>query len=335
MDKMLRPYDFILTKEDFLFVVKNYEEFDGLIIASPKYAPYRLAKIKFRGKTWQMLGNEWSRINNPLDSSSCTLENLIPYLKCHERTADGFRISKQDIKEVFSAKDGITRLIYQESEERQNRIRKSTRNLVNFLGRVMPEDNFGLTGSSLFGGEIDDFSDIDLVVYSSDSYKLMSELLKRSRLPEIHFRTFKEWEEFYEKYGVVTPISKEQFARHMVHKYDQFLIEGTPVSVFAVRNNKDMNLYLLYKNTNIKFGDYIELEARVSDDSESMFLPSFYEIYNDSKYYVYNENRAFLFQAQTHDRVIVRGEFGDDLEGKKWIKITPNNKGFILKVDEK
>jgi len=332
---MLRPYDFILTKEDFLFVVKNYEEFDGFVIASPKYAPYRLAKIKFRGKTWRMLGDEWSRINNPVDTTSRILEDIIPYLKDYEQTVDGFRISRQDIKEVFSAKDSITRLIYQESEERQNRIRKSTKKLVNFLGEIIPEDSLGLTGSSLFGGEIEDFSDIDLVVYGSDSYKLMSEFLKESHLSEIHFRTFKEWKEFYEKYGVVTPISKEQFAKHMVHKYDQFLMEETPVSVFAVRNNNDMKLYSLYKNAKIEFGDYIELEARVSDDSESIFLPSFYRIYNDNKYYVYNENRAFLFQAETNDRIAVSGEFGNDLEGNKWIKITPNNKGFILKVDEK
>jgi predicted nucleotidyltransferase len=331
---MLRPYDFILTKENFLFVVKNYEEFDGSVIASPKYAPYRLAKIRFRGKTWQMLGDKWSRINNPIDPTSRISENLTSYLKDYEQTVDGLRISRQDIKEIFRAKDGITRLIYQESEEKQNRIRKSTKKIVNFLREVVQEDNLGLTGSSLFGGEIEDFSDIDLLVYGSDSYKLMSKFLKGSHLSEIRFRTFKEWEEFYERYGVVAPVSKEQFARHMTHKYDQFLIGETPVSVFAVRNDTDMKLYSLYKNKKDEFGGHIELEGRVSDDSESMFLPSFYKIDND-KCYIYNDNRAFLFQAQTYDRVIISGEFGNDLQGNKWIRITPNNRGFILKVDEK
>lgn len=73
------------------------------------------------------------------------------------------------------------------------------------------------------------------------------------------------------------------------------------------------------------------MEARISDDSESMFLPSFYEIETvGCRYYIYNEDRAFIFQAQTGDRVIVSGEFGN-----RWIKITPNNKGFILRIDKK
>lgn len=140
---MLRPYDFILTKEDFLFVVKNYEEFDGYIIASPKYDPYRLAKTRFREKTWKMLGDEWSRINNPLDPTSSISENLSYYLKDYKQTVDGFIISRQDIKEIFRAKDGISRLIYEESEEKQNRIRKNTRKISNFLLNVIQEDNLG------------------------------------------------------------------------------------------------------------------------------------------------------------------------------------------------
>lgn len=334
---MLRPYDFILTKENFLFIVKNYEEVDGFIIAAPKYAPYKLARIKFRGKTWQMLGDEWSRINNPLNPTSNIPDNFSYYLKDYEQTEGGFRISRRDIEEIFHAKDRINQLIYQENEESQNRIRKTTRKLVNFLREVVQEGNLGLTGSSLFRGEIEDFSDIDLVVYGSDSYKIMSESLKKRPISEIRFRTHKEWKEFYEKYDVVASVTKEQFARHMIYKYDQFLMGEIPVSVFAVRSRDDMGLYLLYKNSKIEFEDNIELEAIVNDDSESMFLPSFYLVCDDknNKYYVYNENRAFLFQAQTNNRIIIKGESGDDSEGNKWIKITPNNNGFILRVDEK
>ena len=327
---MLRPYDIILTKENFLFVVKNHEEFDRLIIASPKYAPYGLAKTKFMGKTWQMLGEEWSRINNPLDPTSNVSEGILFYLKDYEQTKEGFRIGRGDIKKTFSAKDGITRLICRHPES-QNKIRNSAKRLVNFLGRAVSPDNLGLTGSSLFGGEIEDFSDIDLVVYGSGSYKLMSEFLKGSSLPGVRFRTINEWEEFYGKYNVLTSIGKKQFAEQMVQKYDQFLIDGIPVSVFAVRNNNDMKMQLLHKNAKINFRVYAKLEATVTDDSESMFLPSFYEISNCGKYYVYNENRAFIFQAQKDYRVFVRGELGDDLEGNKWIRVNVKNGGYLVK----
>lgn len=333
---MLTPYDFILTKENFLFVVRNYEEIDGFVIASPKYVPYQLAKTRFREKTWQMLGEEWSRINNPLDPIPNTPDNVLHYLRDYEQTSNGFKIRGKDIKNKFKAKEGIARLLYSGSEWKQSKIKNHTRRLVKFLIRTTSKSNLGLTGSSLFDGEIEDFSDIDLVVYGSDQYKRISESLRNNPIPEIHFRTLKEWEGFYDHYGVMTSISKEQFARHMSHKYDQLLIGGIPVSIFAVRNRPDMNFYLAHKKANIEYGDYIELEARVSDDSESMFLPSFYEIDNGNiRYRVYNENRSFLFQAGINDKIIVKGEHGIDPKRDNWINITPHNKGFILRADEK
>lgn len=327
---MLRPYDFILTKEDLLFVVKNHEEFDGSIIASPKYAPYRLAKIKFMGKTWQMLGEKWSRINNPLNPSSNIPEEIRHFLSDYKKSEENYIITEKNIKDIFYAKDGIDNLLHQESKK-QNITRQNTKKLVNLLGSIVPSYKLGLTGSSLFKGEIDNFSDIDLIVYSSDCYKKISAFLAKTRNPEISFRDKEEWQRFYEQYDVVAPISKEEFARHMITKYDQFFINNIPVSLFAVRSNKDMNLSLLYKNAKIKFEDYIELESRVSDDSESMFLPSFYKIDDKNKYFICNENRAFISQAKTNERVIVGGELGNDSKGKKWIKINVKNGGYLVK----
>ena len=192
---MLRPYDFVLTKENFLFMVRNYPEIDGQILASPKYIPYKLVKTKFMGHTWKMLGEEWSRINNPLDPNYEIQKEVLAHLNKYKLNDNNFLIEKPEIEKEFLASKGVEKIML-ESEIEQNHTRRKIRKLIDLLKDATPIQSLGLTGSSLFRGEIDGFSDIDLVVYGSDSYKKLSSFLEHSSNPQIHFRTKREWENF-------------------------------------------------------------------------------------------------------------------------------------------
>jgi len=338
MRKVLAPHDFILTKENFLFLVKNYEEFDGYIIGAPKYIPYRLARIKFRGKTWWMLGKRWSRINNPLDSTSFIPRNITSYFKNYKQTRNGFKIERLDIKEIFRAKEGVKKLLYEKDKGNQaiksnSKIRATTKTLVNLLKEVVPENRLGLTGSSLFGGEMDDFSDIDLVIYGSKNYTKAINHLKRQTKINVHFRTIKEWEDFYERYNVNCCLNKHEFAIHMIEKGDQILVENIPVTIFAVREYpKDFKIFSHYLGNNPRPLERITAEGVIIDDSESMFLPANYLIKLDERREIgiYTDNRAFISQARTGEKVIVSGLLMKGMHNK-WIYV--DREGYIKKVN--
>jgi predicted nucleotidyltransferase len=302
---MLEPYDFVLSTDDFLFVVKNYENVDKCVIALPKYIPYKLTKIKFMGHYWKMLGGQWSRISNFSELITAPGNNF-PYFSKYKICDGGFLIKKKNIKRIFKAKQGIKQILT-EKEKQQNKIRKTSATLIKILKKATSEKNLGLTGSSLLKGEIENFSDIDLVVYGSKAYKKISKFLKSTKIAEIHLRTKKEWKNFYEHYKVISPMSKEKFASHALSKCDQFIILGTPATIFAVRSNSDMKLYLKHKKSKITKIKSITINAVVSDDKESMFLPSIYQIKTEGygKCLIYNQNRSFIFQAQKGDKCVV------------------------------
>ena len=295
---MLRPHDLILTHDKIIFVVQNYEALDGYVIALPKYAPYQLAQTKFKGQTWRMLGNEWSRINNPLDPASTPSAHIKPRLLNYRQIKYGYLIDESSINQKFYGNDAVRQTLA-ESMRDQNHVRQQTSTLLNLLRDVVGETNLGLTGSSALRGEIDGFSDIDILVYGFIAYNAMARFFRYSSPSYITWRTLADWEKFYDDYKVICGFGRRAFARHMIDKYDQFIIDGVSVSVFAVRNSEDMKWYQLNKKERRRSLGNIKVEGIVVDDSESMFMPSFYEILTSENqtFVIRNDCRAYLFQA--------------------------------------
>jgi predicted nucleotidyltransferase len=326
---MLRPFDYVLARNGLLFVVNNHEERDGHIVAVPKYAPFRFEPQKFQGKTWHMLKDEWSRVSDLFASSTSLSARLQNRMRDLQSCAGGYLLSRADIVEIFRATDGLVRLQARPNSS-ETSISRAANRLIDLAKEAVPLHALGLTGSLLFGGEIEDFSDIDLVVYGSEHYLALADHLRRQTSSAVRFRTIREWKEFHDRFTVRSNLTREEFAHHMANKADQIYFDTIPVSIFAVRSYPADFEHL--DRFTWESANSLQLQCVtgiVQDISESMFLPAVYLIQEQEAGRMLacrSDNRAEISQARVGDRVEVSGyvNSGNDM---KWIRT--GSSGFI------
>jgi predicted nucleotidyltransferase len=349
----LQPYDSVLAEtrdgNKVLAIVFGYEHPKDGIRAVPKYIPYNLAGLTFLGHTWKMLDEEWSRITyTPLvGRETKAYEILKKHYQEFLREIKGreeFVVPLDAIKDVFYSKEGAKKILREPYEE-MNKVRKSAYKLLKSLEKEVGIDNLGVTGSLLFSGEIDDFSDIDITLYGSDTYHRVTNLLDNLRELPVHFRTKEEWIKYYEEghYGfkVYSPFDKTIFAKHMVHKRDQFIFDGIEVTLFAVRNEKERKQLNEYKSViSEKNIGFITLKGRVLNNEESMFMfPSIYsfEVNRGRRITIENYVRACISQAQRGDVIEVGGLLKKVVNNNRQIEerilVTPENRGYIINLN--
>lgn len=194
---------------------------------------------------------------------------------------------------------------------------------MDLVTEAVPQHALGLTGSLLFGGEIEDFSDIDLVVYGSEHYLALTDHLRRQTSSAVRFRTIREWKEFHDRYAVRSNLTREEFARHMANKADQIYFDNISVSIFAVRTYPADFEHLgrfPWESTGSLQPHCVT--GTVLDISESMFLPAVYLIREQETGQMLacrSDNRAEISQARVGDRIEVSGHVnpGNTVE---WIR---------------
>ncbi len=348
----LSPYDSILVKtkdgNKLLATIFGYNHPSDGFMCFPKYIPFNIAKLKFLGYTWKMLGEKWSRITyTPLVGKELKAREILKKHYSEFIYRDGeeeiFFVPLDAIEEIFYSRE-CAKKILNENPNQMGKIRKSTYELLNFLKKEGEIENVGITGSSLFSGEIDYFSDIDITLYGSETYHNITNLFKKTTDLPIHFRTVKEWKIYYEEghYGfkVSSPFGKEVFAKHLAYKKDQFIVDGIEVTVFAVRNENEIKKLKNYQNIALekKMG-FVTLKGKVLDINGSMFMfPSLFFI-KTSRGDIIIENyiRACISQAEERDRIEVKGLLKEVIRNdgitENRILVTPENKGYIINLD--
>lgn len=187
-------------------------------------------------------------------------------------------VPRRFARRYYSAKAGLKQLLQQENPDE---LQKAAVDLVSLLSdrSGLDAEDFGVTGSLLAGIHKPNFSDIDLVVYGRKEALRLKRILMSlyreraasiKRLPQ---PTLSEWAR--EK-ASIHPVSFREALQFYRLKWNYGIFEKYIFSIHPVR--RDDELTERYGDRTYKPLGIDVIVGRVSDVSESMFLPHTYGI---------------------------------------------------------
>jgi hypothetical protein len=167
-----------------------------------------------------------------------------------------------------------------------NLVKAFTKQLINYT--EIPSEVVGVTGSILVGLQTEQ-SDIDIVIYGRKNglkvYQIMETLFQETIMNRY---TIEELKNLWKNRGQKNQLSFDNFKKIELDKQLQGTFRGTEFYIRLVPflgENKEK-----YDQTLIRSAGMVELEATVSDNSNSIFTPAIYEL-TDIR--IINSNQPF------------------------------------------
>ncbi|MHC1590995.1 MAG: hypothetical protein ACXQS8_02845, partial [Candidatus Helarchaeales archaeon] len=270
-------HDFIRTREGYFFTVVGYLHPPDRIFSYLKYIPAREGKWRDGSQPLERVLPHYSAAV-VRDTFSILKKRFPQYLyDCPVNNIKMIAVPKSDIFKYYRPREAVSRLL---RSDHLDSLQKKALDLVEELSDVsgVPKDFFGLTGSLLIGIHDPAFSDIDLTVHGHDNSKLVEKTLLDLWDENRHFKR-------------MSIIELEEWKRR---KTSQFNLESEIVEILARRKwnmgyykEKKISVHPIHLKEELKdfYGDekYIPkgvtaIEARVTNDEESFYLPCKYEI---------------------------------------------------------
>jgi len=280
----LRDRDAIITKEGLIFRVLGYIHPDNAYVCDVEYAPGSLFKSDnpkaFRGDEQNAFYKFFED-----DGWRFIQKNFLQYMIFHEMLQK--RIVGVNQTQIVEVKQPAVELEKLVSLERKDELVAATcraLNVVTQCSGLFMED-FGVFGSMLHGFHNSRFSDIDLIVYGRDSSKKLREALQY--LYEDDTSAFRN--EFETDKSVATKnwrfqnLTLQEYVWHQRRKMIYALFNDeksrrTIKSEFEPVKNWSEIINEYNSDTRMVQRGWARMVARVTDDSDSPFIPSTYGI---------------------------------------------------------
>ena len=314
--KDFRDRDFIETKDGLFFTVVGNVHPEDKILAYMKYYPGSNGK-------WVRLGSKYERAIKFYD-----IPHLKETLKILEKRWPKYLVVDELLNISFSAVPKDLILTHYKPEDKLDKLtnvrkleplQRKTVDLVKILSKKsgVKFQNFGISGSILIDLHQLSFSDIDLVTYGKKhGWMVRDALLSIIRSDESKIKSFPKDE-------VPTPsrqrrlslMNEAQLKLFYDRKWNRGVIEGTPFSINPVLEPNDVQeVYGKYKCEPVGL---VEVEAKVTDASESIFVPAKYRVsdvkFSENKQFedvkeVISYDRDYGDIAYDGDQILVRGK---------------------------
>ena len=277
-----RIRDFVITKQDWIFSVVSYdlvgEDVKCLLRYIPDEKGERVSEIGRYRKLEFYEAYEFLRKNRP------------EYLK------DVHVVPKRDIKEILRPE--VRLQVIAEREE-------NARTIYEFLGRYIPKERIGITGSFLCGLNSEE-SDLDFVIYGREHFNKAREVVRDANeeglTAEINDGL---WRQIYQKRK--PELSYEDFVAHEMRKGHRGAIGGTYFDILYVRDAEELKRL---DSRNYEKGEragYMQITAEVKDASFAFDSPAIYEIAHPEVNKVLSFTHTYAGQALTGETIEARG----------------------------
>jgi predicted nucleotidyltransferase len=256
--------DTFVTEDGFIFNVFGYEHPENRVFAFLKYIPARfksLFNVDYLGNTWLYKGEEVFRAEKLytarnyqsfLETFKTSFSDYIYF--CPFRGKGIISSPIKSIRNVFVPRKCLKQLTRSSKKDDLQETAQELIELLSDKSHIAMKD-FGLHGSIALKMHMVQ-SDIDLVVYGAQNFRKVETTLKHLA-----------------DNGTLSFSSKNRIeaARRFKGKY-----KGKLFMYNAIRKPSEIkSKYGLYK---FKPVSQINLECRVTDDSEAMFRPAIYKI---------------------------------------------------------
>ncbi len=266
--------DYLETKQDYLiFDVKGLRHPRDRVISFIRFFPDPGGERKRNGVRYKKIYDLQKRYfflqeKNP---------KYLFYSQNYDLELQG--VQNEDIKKIYTPNDCLKRL---KTIPNPTEAQKKSVNLCRLLMDLgdLAQDSIGITGSQMVdlnrGG-----SDIDLVVYGTDTSKRFQEVLPRIfRQPNgCRKYNFEEFKDHYKFRAGGSGVSFNDFMKSETKKLHQGIFDGYDFFIRYIKSPKDwQGTYYDYKFKN--YGR-IKLKAQIFDASEAIFTPCYYSIKTD------------------------------------------------------
>lgn len=271
-----RDRDFLQTIEGFFFCVVGPVHPPDRVISYIKYVPSQSGVWGTQEQKFSRILHKYT-IPNLLQTFNY-LETNYPHYLFHS-PVDNITITAvphNKIKKHFLPEQKLSQL--RESPNRDSLQEKLIR-FTGFLAETagLSESSFGVTGSLLLDIHQPTFSDIDLIVYGiKDSWALKEALTEKGGSDAMKRLEGKALEEWGIKKSKEYPVTAEEAVRLYERKWNLGFFDGKWVSIHPVKIESEVTEE--YGEKTYTPCGQVNIEALVSDNVDSLFLPATYQI---------------------------------------------------------
>lgn len=276
--RSFRDRDYLITPEGFIFAVIGNLHPPDRVIAYLKYVPDEQGKWEGRGSRYRRALEHYS-VPCVMDSMRFLGQKAPQYL--FESNVHGISLPAVPVDRIMEHLRPEERLRQLRSAEQCDALENRALTLADLASRNarVPEGSLGLTGSILAQIHDPTFSDIDLVVYGLSNAIRVRSLLqdpKRSTSNRIRKLTGESREKWVTERLSSTPLTRQDALDLLTRKWNIGLFDGTEFSAHAVHTETEPKE---------RYGDVryvplgiVDVIARISDCSESLFMPAVYGV---------------------------------------------------------
>jgi len=283
-DLRLRDRDALVTDEELIFRVYGYSHPPKAFICDPEYGPSNL----YQSKNPKAYRSEDKKIYYKFYSDEglrFVQQNHPQHMIWHEplgRKVVG--VHQEDVKRTRRPDKALQSILQRKQRDALVAALYSLLNLVLERSSLSPSD-FGVFGSLLHSFWHPSFSDLDLIIYGSNSVTLLTETLKTLYM-EANSPLRNEFENLQsvkQKHWEFMNYSLKEYVWHQRRKHIYGLFhdqrsqrtikaEFEPVRAWGeIRNEYN-------SKTKLRHIGWVKMIARITEDRESCFMPSHYSI---------------------------------------------------------
>lgn len=274
----------ITTKDCMHCQVYSNEHPTNAILVKPKYIPTEKIKcdaLQFRfiaGKRMNRL-NMWiekDKLKEYLESFKTTYPEYSYNSEVHDKDRGFFAVPIDKIERVYSPKGGAAELMAIEPKHLDPHL-KLVQDLVKFfLQSGIPQEEFGITYSSLIGHYFSNISDINIIVHGKQNFWKLMEFLETADHPLLKWKTKEDWLNFYKERNRFNIFSEEEFLKIMSRKKSEGFFGNSLFIIFGVEK-KDETWFKWGEEKYTSKG-LVEIEATVTNNFSSVVRPGMYEV---------------------------------------------------------
>jgi predicted nucleotidyltransferase len=281
-----RDGETLLTKDGFIFYVFGYEHPKNRVFAFLKYINSSLAHhfpIRFLKQKWNLDGLELSRpeklytVENYQKFLETLRKNFPDYLYCCPfRNKEVISVPLDRIKKIYLPSECLHTIF---EKEKKDELQNETVELVSLLSKEskVAIQYFGIHGSVGLNMH-SEYSDIDLVVYGSENFKLLESTINRLADEGIFTHVCTKKIDYARKHR--GRYNDRRFVYNAVRKYEEIDAQHGKIRYTPVKP--------------------VSFRCEVKDDNENMFRPAIYPIKN----YQPDDSKSELPKDQVPARVL-------------------------------
>ena len=276
----------ITTTEGLHCQVYSNQHPEGSLIVKPKYIPTN--KISSNALPFRFIsGKKMNRLNLWIDK-----ENLKEYIELfsksyphyilnnpmYDQSPIFFAVPQDKIERTYYPREGLSELMSMPHKDLDPHLQVVV-NLINFLLQSNLELNdIGITYSTLMGHYSPNMSDINIVVYGKNNFWKLMEFLGENKHPDLRWKDYREWEDFYKKRNRHILHNKENYIKNMHRKKSEGYFKDTLFVIFAVENEDEA--WFKWGEEKYKKLGSAKIKAAIINNKNSVVRPGCYEISN-------------------------------------------------------